>query len=124
MGGVVALFYGELVHPVDEAGYLALVIQGALHYVQGALEVGGRLGDRLQRGAAAAVVDVVEEPHRMGGLFGVLQPHPVGEAGQIPVLKVGRHRQVDERRLELGGYLVVERFLQSGAQIHRVSSFH
>jgi hypothetical protein len=61
-----------------------------------------------ERHPSVAIQDEVVELHRVLALLVGLQPHPVGEAGQVLAVAVRRHRQVQVRRVELVLELLVE----------------
>jgi hypothetical protein len=53
------------------------------------------------------VNDKVEHIHGVTVLFLALRPHPVGEAGKVYLLTVGRHREIKVRGVELLVHVLV-----------------
>jgi hypothetical protein len=68
---------------LDQRGDLLLVRQHLLEEVCRRAEIARRLRQRLQRHAAVAVLDEVEELHGVLALFFGLQAHPMGESGEV-----------------------------------------
>ena len=95
LGRVVVFLHSQRKDVVDRLADLALVRQRLLEYFQRRAEVQRRLLDGLKLHAAVAVVDELEELHRVGCLFLVLDAHPVGCTGQVLGLEIGGHGKVD-----------------------------
>jgi hypothetical protein len=64
---------------------------------------------------------VIEDLHGVHMLLAGLHAHPGGEAGQVLVFEVGRHREVCEGRVELVPDLLVQGILHPGTD-HRTGS--
>ena len=90
----VVLFGGRLpVQLLDQRRDLLLVGEHLLEHASRRPEVARRLGQRLEDNPSIAVLDEVEELHRVLPLFVGLEPHPVGEARQVLIVAVRRHRR-------------------------------
>ena len=118
-GGEIAFLLGEGVEVVDLAGDALFLGQGGLEDIDGILaEVGGWGFEGLEGDGGVACVEVVEQFHSVGILFGGLKAEPFGEAVVGGVAEVNAHSQVVVVGLEFVADLGVDGVLETGGQGH------